>query len=183
MPRRKKNVYRYLTDAVARQEDIDIVDELQKLRVASERAQAEADALREQFHAAVRRVHSEGMTFRQIAEVLGLSHQRVHQIVGGQNVLQCSFCDRLQSEVPKLIAGPGVYICNSCVDHAYRVAEGQVARSGALRTVSKQLIEVALCSFCKKKARKVRALASGRGVQICNECVQLCREIIGEEGV
>jgi ATP-dependent protease Clp ATPase subunit len=29
--------------------------------------------------------------------------------------LRCSFCEKLKAEVEKLIAGPGVYICNECV--------------------------------------------------------------------
>jgi hypothetical protein len=28
---------------------------------------------------------------------------------------QCSFCGKAKSEVGRLIAGPGVYICNECV--------------------------------------------------------------------
>ena len=30
--------------------------------------------------------------------------------------LTCSFCGKHQRQVDKLIAGPGVYICNECVD-------------------------------------------------------------------
>jgi len=30
--------------------------------------------------------------------------------------LKCSFCSKSQNQVKKLIAGPGVYICNECVD-------------------------------------------------------------------
>jgi ATP-dependent Clp protease ATP-binding subunit ClpX len=30
--------------------------------------------------------------------------------------LRCSFCGNHQRQVDKLIAGPGVYICNECVD-------------------------------------------------------------------
>jgi ATP-dependent Clp protease ATP-binding subunit ClpX len=30
--------------------------------------------------------------------------------------LRCSFCGKHQRQVNKLIAGPGVYICNECVD-------------------------------------------------------------------
>ncbi|MCD6155945.1 MAG: ATP-dependent Clp protease ATP-binding subunit ClpX [Candidatus Atribacteria bacterium] len=30
--------------------------------------------------------------------------------------LRCSFCGKTQSEVKKLIAGPGVYICNECIE-------------------------------------------------------------------
>lgn len=29
---------------------------------------------------------------------------------------RCSFCGKLHTEVGKLVAGPGVYICNECVD-------------------------------------------------------------------
>jgi hypothetical protein len=30
--------------------------------------------------------------------------------------LTCSFCGKHQRQVDKLIAGPGIYICNECVD-------------------------------------------------------------------
>ena len=30
--------------------------------------------------------------------------------------LHCSFCDKSQDEVRKLVAGPGVYICDECID-------------------------------------------------------------------
>jgi ATP-dependent protease Clp ATPase subunit len=30
--------------------------------------------------------------------------------------LTCSFCNKCQSEVAKLVAGPGVHICNECVE-------------------------------------------------------------------
>jgi ClpX C4-type zinc finger len=30
--------------------------------------------------------------------------------------LTCSFCNKSQFEIAKLVAGPGVYICNECVD-------------------------------------------------------------------
>jgi ATP-dependent Clp protease ATP-binding subunit ClpX len=30
--------------------------------------------------------------------------------------LQCSFCGKPEADVEKMIAGPGVYICNNCVD-------------------------------------------------------------------
>ena len=30
--------------------------------------------------------------------------------------LRCSFCNKTQDQVRKLIAGPGAYICDECVD-------------------------------------------------------------------
>ncbi len=37
-------------------------------------------------------------------------------LVGDKYLLRCSFCDKSQADVRKLIAGPNVYICNQCVD-------------------------------------------------------------------
>ncbi|MXW69246.1 MAG: ATP-dependent Clp protease ATP-binding subunit ClpX, partial [Acidimicrobiia bacterium] len=34
----------------------------------------------------------------------------------GADLLKCSFCGQSQKQVLKLIAGPGVYICNECID-------------------------------------------------------------------
>ena len=33
-----------------------------------------------------------------------------------EELLTCSFCGKSQNDVRKLIAGPGVYICNECID-------------------------------------------------------------------
>ncbi|MDR1701293.1 MAG: ATP-dependent Clp protease ATP-binding subunit ClpX, partial [Sporomusaceae bacterium] len=30
--------------------------------------------------------------------------------------LKCSFCGKLQEQVRKLVAGPGVYICDECIE-------------------------------------------------------------------
>src|SRR5918998_1858677 len=37
------------------------------------------------------------------------------------------------------------------------------------------------CSFCGKSQRQVRKLIAGPGVYICDECIDLCNEIIDEE--
>ena len=37
--------------------------------------------------------------------------------------MNCSFCGRSQSQVRKLVAGPGVYICDECVDLAHSIVE------------------------------------------------------------
>ncbi len=34
---------------------------------------------------------------------------------GRRDVLSCSFCRKAQKQVLKLIAGPGVYICDECI--------------------------------------------------------------------
>ena len=37
------------------------------------------------------------------------------------------------------------------------------------------------CSFCRKSQREVRKLIAGPSVYICDECVELCNDIITEE--
>ncbi len=39
------------------------------------------------------------------------------------------------------------------------------------------------CSFCGKSQKQVRRLIAGPGVYICNDCIEVCNEIIEEESV
>lgn len=43
--------------------------------------------------------------------------------------LRCSFCQKKQSQVEKLIAGPGVYICNECVEQCQNIIYDDEQRS------------------------------------------------------
>ena len=49
--------------------------------------------------------------------------------------LTCTFCRRSEHEVQKLVAGPGVYICDACVEIAHGIvhAEGPPPASEASR--------------------------------------------------
>jgi ATP-dependent Clp protease ATP-binding subunit ClpX len=38
------------------------------------------------------------------------------------------------------------------------------------------------CSFCGKSQKQVKRLISGPGVYICDQCVELCNQIIAEKG-
>ena len=42
------------------------------------------------------------------------------------NLTMCSFCGKSHSEVKKLIAGPGVYICNECIDVCANILEKEL---------------------------------------------------------
>jgi len=37
--------------------------------------------------------------------------------------LKCSFCGKLQEQVKKLVAGPGVYICDECIELCNEIIE------------------------------------------------------------
>ena len=178
-------------------------------RQAQERlidAERDADVARAEFHRAVRRLHLHGASLRELASGLGLSHQRVHQIVeaaGGSRrwlrrdrvrpdpgLLVCTFCGTGQKQVKMLIAGPSVYICDRCVDLAKSViSDGQPVTTQAAELTAGPADEPRTqCSFCGKCRDQVAGLVvssarTGRNTRAttCNECLDLCTEIVSEE--
>ncbi len=159
-------------------------------------AEHDAEDARADFHQAVRRLQLAGGSLREIADALGLSHQRVHQIVeaaggsrgwrkrriGDGQLQHCSFCGRDQKHVKTLIAGPGVCICDQCI----RDADGVLVSGRAATTPTATIKRVGeeareqRCSFCGKRRYQVPAMASAGRAQICDECLRLCHEIRSE---
>ena len=160
---------------------------------------------------------------------------------GNAEPLRCSFCDRSQKQVNKLIAGPSVYICDRCVDLSTQLIQGAIVQkdvpeasalkleerptsqvirttleTGGFSDLEAQIIRLAAkgtnrykilneldlwdeqkfvyetvrrvfrqCSFCGKDQMHIEALIAGPSVFICDECLDLCTEIIievAEEG-
>jgi hypothetical protein len=153
-----------------------------------------------EYRQAVRRLHLAGASMREIAEALGISHQRVHQIIEGGGVRRwrrrrsqdtdpqraCSFCGREQRQVRKLVAGPSVYICDPCILAALGVStSGRPSKDPNLQPVPSD--NDGLCSFCRKGRAAVHALVAGPSTQearpptICDECLGLCGEILSEQ--
>ena len=50
----------------------------------------------------------------------------------GGELLKCSFCGKSQKQVKKLIAGPGVYICDECIDLCNEIIEEELAETSDL---------------------------------------------------
>ena len=50
----------------------------------------------------------------------------------GGELLKCSFCGKSQKQVKKLIAGPGVYICDECIDLCNEIIEEELSETGEL---------------------------------------------------
>ncbi|HZY08055.1 MAG TPA: ClpX C4-type zinc finger protein, partial [Ilumatobacteraceae bacterium] len=48
-------------------------------------------------------------------------------------LLQCSFCGKSQKQVKRLIAGPGVYICDECIDLCNEIIEEELTDSSEIR--------------------------------------------------
>ncbi|WP_149202054.1 ATP-dependent Clp protease ATP-binding subunit ClpX [Actinotalea subterranea] len=51
------------------------------------------------------------------------------RIGDGADLLKCSFCGKSQKQVKKLIAGPGVYICDECIDLCNEIIEEELAEA------------------------------------------------------
>ncbi len=51
----------------------------------------------------------------------------------GGDLLKCSFCGKSQKQVKKLIAGPGVYICDECIDLCNEIIEEELAEPAELK--------------------------------------------------
>ncbi len=47
----------------------------------------------------------------------------------GGELLKCSFCGKSQKQVKKLIAGPGVYICDECIELCNEIIEEELAEA------------------------------------------------------
>ncbi|HET7173821.1 MAG TPA: ATP-dependent Clp protease ATP-binding subunit ClpX [Nocardioidaceae bacterium] len=50
----------------------------------------------------------------------------------GGDLLKCSFCGKSQKQVKKLIAGPGVYICDECIDLCNEIIEEELSEGSDL---------------------------------------------------
>jgi ATP-dependent Clp protease ATP-binding subunit ClpX len=53
--------------------------------------------------------------------------------IGDSDLLKCSFCGKSQKQVKKLIAGPGVYICDECIDLCNEIIEEELSETTELK--------------------------------------------------
>ena len=93
--------------------------------------------------------------------------------------LRCSFCGHYQSQVKKLIAGPGVYICDECTELCEEIIEeelGRVGKDTAEHTHAEPGQQTPKpgelrCSFCGHYQSQVKKLVAGPEVYVCDECI------------
>lgn len=54
------------------------------------------------------------------------------RIGDGAELLKCNFCGKSQKQVKKLIAGPGVYICDECIELCNEIIEEELGEAAEL---------------------------------------------------
>ena len=77
--------------------------------------------------------HSGPIAAVSVAEQADRGDDDVAKFGDGGELLKCSFCGKSQKQVKKLIAGPGVYICDECIDLCNEIIEEELAETSELR--------------------------------------------------
>jgi hypothetical protein len=96
----------------------------------------------------------------------------------GRKVFQCSFCNKSQKEVRKLIAGPNVYICDECVDVCFRIVKPDADEQVASVPSSAGPDDAVICCICRLTTLPAAAVVvSGRGA-LCSACATAVVEAV-----
>ncbi|MEB3331399.1 MAG: ATP-dependent protease ATP-binding subunit ClpX [Synechococcaceae cyanobacterium] len=74
--------------------------------------------------------------------------------------LKCSFCGKSQEQVRKLIAGPGVYICDECIDLCNEILDEELVDGHGGQAGGRSAAEQARKSQTKKPSKPAPTLAS-----------------------
>jgi hypothetical protein len=144
---------------------------LAEARRAQERlidAERDAEVFRAEFHRAVRRLHLHGASLRELAGTLGLSHQRVHQIVESVGGSRRWLRQRDPAQRDPAQRDPAQR------DPAQR---DPGHRDPGHRAPGRQASMLA-CTFCGQDQTQVQKLIAGPHVYICDACVRMARDLI-----
>lgn len=94
--------------------------------------------------------------------------------------VSCSFCDKSQHEVKKIISAPAAWICDECINLCNDIFAEKCPTGDEERRRLPEKETNRTCSFCDRSV--VRIMVSGSPkVAICDSCIDLCNEIIAEE--
>ncbi len=158
---------------------------VQEARAARDRfieAQHDADNTRAEYHHTIRRLHASGGSMREIAHALGLSHQRVHQIIDDAGAARAEpakkgLLKRLtggveQETYPPPEGRPAIQAFDRDVREAVVLAQEQ-ARSLSHQYIGTEHILIGLLSVEHGIAARVLARAGANQQQVRAEVVQI----------
>lgn len=131
-----------------------VLAELESARDRLEALEHQAYDARATFHQAVRRLHNAGGSMREIATALAMSHQRVHQIIGEDAIVE------VEASSTEVTPHP------AATTAATAATEASVAMTATED----------VCSFCGAPRRELDKLLAAPGrVFVCSSCVGLAR--------
>ncbi len=187
-----------------------VLADVESTRLILEGLEDRAYEARAAYHQAIRRLHARGGSMREIATALGMSHQRVHQIIGTDGIVEveasavtevsllparaataagmavtaaedtCSFCGAPRRELDKLLAGPGPVFICGACVAQANLAVQQRSAKG-MRTIS--VDEDATCTFCGNPSAMGGTMAEGLdgSSRICAKCTETCRRLVSND--
>jgi len=91
-------------------------------------------------------------------------------------ILRCSFCNRAQAEVRKLIAGPKVFICDECIQVCIDIIRAEENQSSPAAVAppsessSAYLVQVVTCKLCGMRLPIEEALVISERGFLCPGC-------------
>ena len=108
----------------------------------------------------------------------------------GGPVLRCSFCNKPQNEVRKLIAGPTVFICDECIEvcndiiaEERKVSEPQDLEeddSAEVSPVATDGTTVVQCSLCGTRTLLADTVAVDNRGLLCLGCIGAIEAAVAE---
>jgi ATP-dependent protease Clp ATPase subunit len=125
----------------------------------------------EQEQKVLRRMARGGRYYEVVAREFDLGRDVVRQ-AARRIFLECSFCEKSHNHVDRLVGGPGVYICNECIELCIEIIEEELSEPSGLHVeeppTPKQQID--LRTFTEQELQVLELLAQGAtGKEIAQE--------------
>jgi hypothetical protein len=168
-----------------------LIDKVEGTRGALEASEAEMRRKRSEYHAAVGDMARAGMTVREIGKSIGISHQRVQQIL---DELVCLFCGAGKYDGVPFVGGGGHgFICLDCLHLAQRGLRDKRRvedDEGRIMLFNKRGPE--RCDFCEHRIgdphidpshKKIDALLTHKRSRICNGCIKMYAAMLAQSAL
>jgi len=96
----------------------------------------------------------------------------------------CSFCGALDGDGKRLVAGPAVFICKSCVDsRAQQLASsGPTSHKNDASSVVSTTPRGQSCAFCNRPPSDGATMLVADAHFLCDGCLRICVEIFASKG-
>jgi len=96
-------------------------------------------------------------------------------MTGSDSNPACSFCGRTKDQVQTLVGGPGVFICDACVDQCSAILTAPPSAKGPQEV--EDLVR-ASCCVCRRSLRAIDTVfIKSSNARICNDCIETVRTL------